>query len=145
MVKQTFLTRPVIVTKTIDERVYKHFEGRNVDLIQRLVTGKENGVKVDHTRLLISPKDLAIAILGRINSKYDTEYLNGVYVDTSTAVIKDSETGRVKFSSGNPLIYTLNTKTELESGKLIITPEQYAQAEGFELTKEQAELFRNYP
>src|SRR3989344_6288368 len=140
-------TTTVIVTKTIDERVYKPFYGRTIDFMQRLLTGKENGVRVDHTRFLISPKNLARARLGMINSEPDTKYLNSVYVDTSTAVIKDSKTGRIKYSPNNILIYTLNPETRLVKGKgrLIVTPEQYTQSEGFELTKEQAERFIEDP
>lgn len=130
-------------------RKYKPFEGQNYKQIQRLLNLNRNNLTEkldpnDVARLIISPKQLMIACLGRIGSPKDTKYLISNYVDTSTAVLSDPSGDEVKYSKEHPFTFSLTPETELNNDdNLPLTQKEYDLSEGFTLSREQANALRN--
>ncbi len=146
MANDQYATKELKVVTNL--RVLQPFEGSNHRVMKRLLTGKdEKGVKVDFTRLPLSPKQLVQARLGRLEgaNEADQQYLRGVYVDTSTAVLPNPSGDDVKFDPEHPLVYCLAPETKLNPYNLDITQEQYDSSTGFRLTAEQANELRNKP
>ena len=143
MAKPQYATVPLQIVTSV--RRFQPFEGSNAKLMNRLLTGRdlESGIRVDVTRLPISPKQLMEARLGRIESDSDTAYLRSRYVNTSTAVISDPDSDAVVISPDNFLIYKLTPETRLVNSNLPITPTQYAQSQGFRLTADQVRTLRD--
>ena len=142
---QNYATRQLQVVREL--RVFQPFEGSNAaKLMQRLLTGKdERGTKVDFTRLPMTAKQLAQTRLGRLEgaNEADQNYLRGVYVTTSTAVLPNPRGDDVKLDRDCPLVYRFTPKTELDPRNLAITQDQYELNTGFKLTVKQANELRS--
>ncbi len=128
-------------------RVLQPFEGANNQVMQRLLSGKEDGIKVDFTRLPITTKQLAQARLGSLEgtNEADQKYFRSVYVDTSTAVLPNPRDDDVKFDREYSLVYSLTPKIKLVGGNLRITRAQYDSSTGFHLNKSDANELRDNP
>ncbi len=146
MKNESYTTKELVTI----HRVLQPFEGSNIGLMQRLLTGRENGIKVDFTRLPLTTKQLAEARLGRLDlgvngiiGTDDQTYLRSVYVNTSTAVLPNPSVNDVKLDRNCSLIYGLTPETKIEAGNLLITQDQYDASTGFRLTAEQVNELRN--
>jgi len=147
MTQPQFKTRQLQVVT--DLRVFAPFYGANPKVMQRLLTGEQDGQKVDFPRLPITVSQAEQVRLGRLGEDGDRKELRNTYVDTATLVLPNPESDAVMTVPEHPLVYLLSGNTQLEGRNLPITKDMYEASRelecSFEFTPEQANALRNKP
>ena len=147
MAESQFETRQLQVVT--DLRVFAPFYGAPYKVMQRLLTGEQDGQKVDFTRLPINVSKLEQVRLGRLGTEADKQELRKTYVHTATLILPDPKSNALMTVPEHPLVYLLSGNTRLEDGKLPITRDMYEASRklpySFEFSAEQVNALGNRP
>lgn len=118
--------------------VFKFYEGKNIKRMPDLL--KDGRVPMNFAQIMRRRLD----VLNTATTEDDvrnTWWLN--YQDSGDGA-RRSPDGKLKVAYNSASLRTINPKSNLSSGALILTPEQYAAGDGPEFTKEQVDTYTGH-